>query len=110
MNDPIELPKSFPLNSARIVLELMRGGRSLDEEAIAAGITLVAWGAQMAAPTPRVVGLADPVSSMDLAAREALTQAIDDSQNPTIITLGIIPWSIIVEWVAKKLIEHILKK
>lgn len=110
MNDPIELPKNFPLNSARIVLEVMRGGRSLNEETIAAGITLIAWGAQMAAPTPKIVGLADPVGSMDLAAREALAQAIDESENPAIKTMGIIPWSIIVEWVAKKLIEHILKR
>jgi hypothetical protein len=110
VNDPIELPKSFPLNSARIVLELMRGGRSLDEEAIAAGVTLVAWGAQFAAPGPKVVGLADPILSMDLAAREALAQAIGEAENPAIKTMGIIPWSIIVEWVAKKLIEHILKR
>lgn len=110
MSDPIELPKSFPLNSARIVLELMRGGRSIDDETIAAGITLVAWAAQMAAPTPKVVGLADPVGSMDLAAREALAQAIGEAENPTIKTMGIIPWSIIVEYIAQKLIEHILKK
>jgi hypothetical protein len=110
MNDPIELPKAFPLNSARIVLELMRGGRSIDEETIAAGITLIGWAAQMAAPTPKIVGLADPVGSMDIAAREALAQAIGEAETPAIKTMGIIPWSIIVEWVAKKLIEHILKK
>jgi len=110
MNDPIELPKSFPINSARIVLELMRGARSIDDETIAAGITLVAWGAQMAAPAPKVFGLTDPIGSMDLAAKEGLTQAIEEAENPAIKTMGIIPWSIIVEFVAKKLIEHILKK
>lgn len=109
MNDPIELPKSFPLNSARIILELMRAGRSLDEESIAAGVTLIAWGAQFAAPGPKVVGLADPVSSMDAVARDGLISAIEEFENPGVRSFGIVPWGIIVEWIAKKLIEHILK-
>jgi hypothetical protein len=109
MNDPIELPVNFPVNSVQICLGFLRGKNTWNDETRAAIITVLAWASQFTTATRLVGGqLPDPSPNAEAVAISGLESAIEENANPAIKTMGIIPWGIIAELLAKKLIEYIL--
>jgi hypothetical protein len=105
--DPIQLPSEFPAISIKILLDFVRGRTEWGRDVLAAAITVVAYGAQMAIP-PKVVGsapspLGDP-APFETKAAEALEQALTQHTEPQVKS-GIIPWALIIDYAIQLLLR-----
>lgn len=109
--DPIQLPTEFPSISIKTLLDFVRGRTEWGRDVLAAALTVVAYGAQMAIP-PRVVGsLPPPVGDpapLDTKAAEALEQALAQHSEPG-VKMGLIPWVLIVDWAIQLLLRKAFK-
>lgn len=107
MSDPIEIPTDFPLNSITTLLAFVRGKEPYGRTVLASAITVIAYGANMAV-APKVVGAPAPLTDpapMEQKVAEALQAALDQHSQPQ-VSMGIIPWALIVDYA----IQLILKK
>lgn len=110
MSDPIEIPTDFPTVSVGNLLAFARGRMPWDREVLASIITVLAYGSSMAV-APKVIGsgapspLTDP-APLETKVAEALQQALDQNANQQ-VSMGIVPWSLIVDWAIQVLLKKV---
>lgn len=111
MADPCELPIDFPAKSVAIMLDFVRGRQEWCREVLAAGWTLIGYGAGLAV-APKVVGQVpsgvpgmDP-GPMETKVAEALEQALAQHEQPE-AKMGLVPWVLIVDFTIQLLLKRV---
>lgn len=108
--DPMALPTELPVNSLRILLQFVRGKTEWNGEVLAAGVTVIAYAANLASPGPKVVGANGPLGDpapLETKVAEGLQLALDQADQPQ-VSMGIIPWVLIVEFIASAIVKRLL--
>lgn len=104
-NDPLELPASFPVNSAMVLADFARGKKAWSTEVFRAVLTFVGWGYSLVGE--KAFGVAAPLTD-DQAADElekALApEAVGANPGGPIAVLVV---SMLVEWAIKKLLDKL---
>jgi len=106
MSDPIELPKSLPLNSLRVLLQVARGEHALDECVAASGLTVLGYVAGLYLPAHDAVAVAQETAPAATIA-EALESAIASAEPQPAAALSV-NWKQIAEFIITIIVKAII--
>lgn len=100
-----ELPAEIDLDAVRTIIDYVRGKIAFSRDVVAAGYCLLGYALSQVATAPRLVGSPADPREVDAVALDTLDELVAEQQ----ISQGIIPWSLLVEWLVSRLLAELMK-